>query len=910
MGPAIAWMPVRGYAIVDSMDTRPVTLLLTALLLLCTHPAFGQPKPVKLRLSYTTSHHGLKIAVLPAKPLPKLGLALAGGGAKAAASIGVLKVLAREGIPVAAIAGTSMGADVGGFFAAGYSPDEIEQIFLGNDWNDIFTDTPARAFLTQEQKEAGSHHQLEFTFYRGRFLPPSGLSAGQKVTRLFMAKTLAASFEADLDFDNLKVPFRAIATDLETGDAVVIRDGLLHDAMRASTALPVVFQPVEIRGRLLVDGGLSNNLPVDVVRAMGVDVVIAVDPSKRLEKKEQLTTLLDIMSQSISLQVQRESRRQASLADLVITPDTTDFAFTDFPSMAEIIKRGEEAARTALPRIRELMAPRTEDRTGAKRFKITSLVIQGNLNISEATVRYAMAPVLFPREATYDEALSALGEVYQLGYFADASLDLEKEGDGTRAVLRVVENPVVKDVTISGNTILSSDEILSALSWQTGRTLNTTRLSATLDTIIATCRDRGFLLTRVARADMRADTGTLAIALYEGRVDSVTLEGQKKTRQSLILRETQTRPGQPLNLTTTAHDIQHLYALDYFESLSMNMAKSPQGGIDLTFKIKEKPTTRLRLGLRYDLEDRFTGLTDIVTDNVTGRGIKFFLNTRYGNYTDITTGYHSPVFLDAYFVHSVQAFYRERRYFIYDDQHTVNELHIKRTGVDFAFGYQWFRFGDTYLRYRYATDTTDEAVALNPAQDILHIGSLAFLTTIDTRDRGTFPHSGLLFKGSYETAQQEYGSSSAFTKASVYAEGDIPLAERHTIILEGSVGIGSGAVPYQEKFGIGGIDYLLGYPLAGYQRREFTGADELGFSASYRWRMMEYHLKAIRAVYLNLAGQAANVWDDREAMSVEHLRTGGSIGLHADSIIGPMRFDVGAGAQRRYTVYFSAGFDF
>ena len=190
------------------------------------------------------------------------------------------------------------------------------------------------------------------------FMPPCGLTAGQKLMNLLVSRTLAASFEANLDFNRLKVPFRAIATDIETGDAVVLDHGLLHDAIRASTAIPLVFQPVEIDGRLLVDGGLVNNLPVEVVRGMGVDVVIAVDSSAKLEKKERLVSLVEIMSQSISLQMRKESERQAGLADLVITPDTSEYSFTDFPSMRGIIQKGEEAARAALPRIRELMKPK------------------------------------------------------------------------------------------------------------------------------------------------------------------------------------------------------------------------------------------------------------------------------------------------------------------------------------------------------------------------------------------------------------------------------------------------------------------------------------------------------------------------------------------------------------------------
>lgn len=893
------------------MSLRTSTILITAALFLAPGHAASQTQPLKIRLTYTTAHGGLKTVASPAgRNMPRLGLALAGGGAKAAASIGVLKVLEREGIPIAAIAGTSMGAGVGGLYAAGYRPDEITNIFLENDWNDVFTDTPRRVFQTQEQKEAGSRHLLEFTFHRGRFMPPSGLSAGQKLTNLLASKTLAASFEADLDFDKLKVPFRAVATDIENGEAKVICRGLLHEAMRASAAIPLVFQPVELQGRMLVDGGLVNNLPVDVVKAMRVDVVIAVDASSKLEKKEQLATLLEIMSQSISLQVRRESERQAALADLVITPDTTNYLFSDFPAMREIVQRGEEAALAAMPKIRELMRPKTTGQAGEERVPITSLIIRGNVNVSEAAIRNAMAPVLSPREATVDELQAALGEVFRLGSFADVALDLEQAGDGTRAVLMVEENPVVKNIEVSGNTILPSRDILAMLAWQNGQVLNSTRLSSDLDKIVVTCRNRGYLLTHVEHAGLKADRETLEIVFNEGRVDSVTLVGQRRTRRSLIQRELATRPGKPLNFDVAARDIQHLYALDYFESISADMTKSPQGGIDITLRIKEKPTTKVLLGLRYDLEDRFTGLTDIIVENVTGRGIKAYLTTRYGNYTDITLGYRSPVFLDAYFVHSVQAFYQQRNYLLYEDKHKVNELDITRTGAELSFGYQWFRFGDTYLRYRYAADSAEETLGTEPARDVTHIGSLAFLTTIDTRDRNTFPHSGLLLKGSYESARPEYGSANPFTRTSLFAQGAIPLGERHTLILEGSGGLGSGDMPYQDKFGIGGADYLLGFPLAGYQRREFTGSHELGFSAAYRLKIKEYQLKAIKAVYVNLMGQAANVWDSRDEMSVDHLRTGAGIGLHADTLIGPMRLDFGAGAQNRNTIYFSAGYDF
>jgi NTE family protein len=886
-----------------------IPLLFAGLLL--PRSSMAEQHSLHLTVPFKQVYGGLFLAATPEdKDLPRLGLALAGGGAKAAASIGVLKVLQEEGIPVAAIAGTSMGAGVGGFYAAGYGPEEIAQIFASNDWNDIFRDTPVRAFQTQEQKEAGSRYLLEFTFQDWRFSPPTGLSAGQKLNNFLAAKTLAASFEADLDFDRLRIPFRAVATDIETGEPVILSHGLLHEAMRASAAVPVMFQPVEIQGHLLVDGGLVNNLPVDVVRSMGMDVVLAVDASSKLEKRERLNSLLEILGQSVSLSVRRETERQAARADLVITPDTSVHSFTDFPNIPTIMRRGEDAARAALPRIRELMRRRGTETADARSFRITSLTIRGNARISEATVRFAVAPVLAPHEATRSDIQSALQGVSNLGYFSEIALDLEQEGAGHRAFLTLRENPVVQAIEVSGTMIVPTADIMAALTWQLGQTLNAARLSAALEELVARYRARGYLLVRVERAAMKADGRTLGVVLYEGKVDSITLAGQSRTRQSLIQRETMTRSGQPLNFDVAAYDIQHLYALDYFESIAVDMDKSPLGGVALLLKIKEKPTNKLRLGLRYDLEDHFTGLTDVVVDNVTGRGIKFYLNTRYGNYTDLTAGYYSPVLIRSYFVHTVQAFYRERTYPIYQNKHRITALDIAREGVEIAFGYQWFRFGDTYLRYRFASDSTVEAFGMDPQTSYNRIGSLALLSTADTRDSSTFAHRGTLFKGCYEMADQGYGGNAEYSKAGISVQKFLPLGARHTVVLEGTAGFGSGKIPYEEKYGIGGVDGVLSTPLLGYQRREFVGDNLLGFGLSYRWKLGDYQLNVLKALYLGMAYQAANVWNDRADLSVRDLRSGVGVGLYADTVIGPVRLDFGAAKDNRYNVSFSAGYDF
>src|SRR6266478_5738856 len=208
---------------------------------------------------------------------PRVGLVLSGGGARGAAHIGVLKVLEELHVPIDAIAGTSMGAVVGGLYASGLDAHEIEAIMTSLNWQDAFRDRPPREDLTFRRKQEDQNFLVKFPLglRGGKVLLPKGLIQGQRLNQTLRRLTLPVAHITN--FDDLASPFRAVATDLETGEAVVIGSGDLTSAMRASLSAPGVFAPVEREGRLLVDGGIAENLPIDVARAMNVDILIVVD---------------------------------------------------------------------------------------------------------------------------------------------------------------------------------------------------------------------------------------------------------------------------------------------------------------------------------------------------------------------------------------------------------------------------------------------------------------------------------------------------------------------------------------------------------------------------------------------------------------------------------------------------------
>ena len=282
------------------------------------------------------------------KPRPKIGLVLGGGGAKGAAHIGVLKILEEQHIPVDYIAGTSMGAIVGALYASGLSADELEKVLTSIDWDDIFSGDPERKDVDWRRKREDYQFltKLELGVKGGKILMPKGIIKDQKVNVLFETMMLHAS--GIDDFDKLPIPFRAVATDLETGEMVVLRSGRLADAARASMSVPGVFPPAEINDRFLIDGGIVRNLPVDVVRQMGADIVIAIDVGKPLANREELQNALSIMNQMLDIMMKKNVQEQIDSlrpVDIYINPDLGDITSGDFARGKEAAATGEKAAR-------------------------------------------------------------------------------------------------------------------------------------------------------------------------------------------------------------------------------------------------------------------------------------------------------------------------------------------------------------------------------------------------------------------------------------------------------------------------------------------------------------------------------------------------------------------------------------
>jgi len=294
---------------------------------------------------------------------PKIGLVLSGGGAKGTAHIGVLKVLEENNIPVDYIAGTSIGAYVAGMYALGYSATEIEKIMMTESWSDGYSDTIPRESLSYRNKQHRDRFNIPVNmgYSDDEMKMPNGLLRGQTMSTLLQRSTgLVHQFR---HFDELAIPYRAVATDLETSRAVIINNGSVVKAMQASATVPGALQPVQYEGKLLVDGGIANNMPIDVVMGMGADIIIAVDIGSSLVKKAELNSTIAVLNQLSTMLTNASSERQKLLlgkGDILIRPDVGEMSTTDFSIMPQAYALGVSAALEHIELLKTLSVSDTQ----------------------------------------------------------------------------------------------------------------------------------------------------------------------------------------------------------------------------------------------------------------------------------------------------------------------------------------------------------------------------------------------------------------------------------------------------------------------------------------------------------------------------------------------------------------------
>jgi predicted acylesterase/phospholipase RssA len=672
---------------------------------------------------------------------PKVGLVLSGGGAKGFAEIHTLKLLDSLQIPIDYIAGTSIGSIIGGLYAIGYSGAEIEDIGITTKWSELFTDTPRRELLPYLQKKDTGKFQLSFAVKGFTPMAPSGLISGQKISLMFSG--LTSAYEATQDFDQFPIPFRAVAVDLVTGNEVVLRKGSLARAMRSSMSIPTVFQPVVWGDSLLVDGGMINNLPIDVVREMGADIVIAVNVGAPLLKREDITSVLDVLEQSFSIFNNYREKENIKQADILISPDMSGFDAADFneESVPDIIKNGRKAARAALPQLIALRDSllRNEQPAVADNNHEPAVQILSGISISGSKTyqpAYLLQSIGYqPGDTLSADTLShRLFRLQRRNLYAKISHQLKKRDDHYQHLFITVEEgapPRIYSVSIENNQLLPFDFIYNMLGIRPGETLDTKLL-----------QDR----------------------------------------------------------------ITYLYSLGYFEKISYDIHPVNDSAIRLHFHVEEKSKRILRLGLRYDNNYQLVAAVNLIAANLLVPGLMFENEIQFPGLVRWDFKVSFPSRTKSYPIYPFIRFgYKDIPTDIYSGtERKIAQYQDRSFSYGAGVGILFDRFWNVEVEYSQEDMRVKPNIAL--ADELLFpvwrdkLRHLVIRSDFDLLDDILLPGNGIRIRGNYESGFKDFGSDIDYNLYSVSGDLYTTPASRHTFRLNGSFFTSSLSLPIYKYY--------------------------------------------------------------------------------------------------------------
>ncbi len=379
--------------------------------------------------------------------VPKIGLVLSGGGAKGLAHIGVLKVLEEEGVKIDFIGGTSMGAMIGGLYASGYTAEQLDSIFRVTDFDNIVQDFLPRKVKSSYERENDEKYALTLPFKKFRFGLPLALSKGQNTYNLF--SQLMYEVRHIDDFNKLPIPFLCMATDAETGEAVLLNKGSLPKAVVASGTFPSLFSPVIIDGRYLIDGGVVNNYPIDEVKELGADIIIGVDVQTDLMDRKQMSSAAKVVMQIVNFQMLSTMGQKQKDTDIYIKPDITGFNVVSFNDGQQIVQNGITAAEPYRELFRQIatlqQSPKKETKLkGHKKLsQISNIEIRGTENYSRS---YVLGKLRFRenQEVSFDEFTEGFNRLNATQNFKNINYHFEtrEEEKKDHLIIELTENEI------------------------------------------------------------------------------------------------------------------------------------------------------------------------------------------------------------------------------------------------------------------------------------------------------------------------------------------------------------------------------------------------------------------------------------------------------------------------------------
>ncbi len=863
------------------------------LLLFISINSYAQQDTVKLSPKLITKKLPFGLTAKIPACFPKISLALSGGGSRAIIALGVLKALEEHNIAIEYIVGTSMGSILGGLYASGYSIEELETIITSIDWNHFYTAKETqRNELYLDQKITDDVALLSVDIDGFNPVLPTSFNSGQRFQNFLNYYTINAPIHPYGNFDQLKYKFRAVSTNLTTGKMVILDNGSLSQALRASSSVTFLLEPVVLDSMLLVDGGLVANVPVNAASELDSDFIIAVDASSQLRKRDDLDTPLKVADQIVSIPMNMVTEQNLKLADVIIAPELGDRKNDDFSDLDSLIQLGYQSTINKIDIISK----------GILEFQLNSISdtvkFFSNLSASNPNSKIENKIITSFEDKSIvstSEILIAITKEYETGDYLNISALLITDEDITKLKLDYLLKPSINKIDIIGSGEKSKEKILDILAPVLNNVYCERNLIDYLIKALSYYRNIGYPFAEIENIEFDEKTKTLTITIDEGIVNSIIVSGNERSSTPLIMRELEIQEGEYLTSKKLSQSLENLRTTGLFTSIDINIEKKDGLNI-LKINVEDKLTGIVRLGMRVDDERYLQPSIDIRNENLFGTGSElgayFFGGLRNQLYL---VEHKANRIFNTYLTYKIKGYFDSKDIYTYTDDPKTHPNNYSRSqsgeyrqvlfGASVGVGMQAGKFGNLIAEFRYEQNNV-----YNLSNDVvdpfnINIAALKFTMQIDTQDKYPYPSSGTRFQTYYETSQKFLGADESYIKYALEYKGYFTIDKSHTIIPRFEIGFADETLPLSQQFSFGGQ-----FSFWGYREYEYRGRQIIIGSLAYRYKLP---FTLWFDTYISARYNIGSIWEREEEMKISNFKHATGIMISLDTPIGPADLGVG-----------------
>lgn len=828
---------------------------------------------------------------------PKISVILSGGGARGFSHIGVLDAIEQHGIQIHSLVGTSMGAIIGSIYASGYTIDEIKNYFRDVDWEELFKliENADRRDYILDKKSLFDKSLLKVYFKNFEAIIPQGLSFANKLNEILSNLLYNSKYISFGSYDELKIPFRAVATDIVKGNTVILKDKSLPLSVRASLTIPLRHTPVLINDKMLVDGGLMANLPVTVaIEEFSPDITIAVDATSPLLELKDLDRAWNLADQVVSIEMLKYTELERKKATFVITPNLQNYSNTNFLFLDSLIELGRDAFSIVADSLINEITKKTEENIDnyLKHKFPTNLTFKKILPINITPLdSFNLISILKANQSI------SIREIYKTLILSEEKYNklVYKIADSNTIIIQSNKLNQINSIEISDEAPEPILKLINKLNYEYfAENVSIDLINRLVEDILSEARKNNYCFLTVDTVKWNEENRSLKFIIKPGTIEDIKIVGNESINSNLIQRELLFKKNEIAKYEKISSSRTNLMATSLFSFVDIYPQKNENGNINIIVSVAEAGNQIMQLGVRADNERNLQASLDFIHNNLWNLGLQLNFSVSGGsrNQNFSITGLN-PKVLDADVTTKSMIYYDNRKYYIYQNlvdltekkliNNIVSENQWNKIGGLFSIGNQIGKNGKLSVDFRF--EKFREFIIGNTPSNFLNLSTFKINFQYDSGDDLYYPSEGSLINIFLESNLiPDAKDFTSFSKIYISLSNYVSFHDRNTLNFGGIIGAGDQTMPITEMFWLGGENNFWGL-----SQDQYFGRQIAKFFFSYRYRVP---VKSFFDMYFSIHYNTGRVWLNTSQIKMSSFLHGLGMSYSLSTPLGPLSFSI------------------